>query len=527
MNRSFQQLTKLSKGHKILLGTAFVFLLGSVSIQVMDVIAKNRLINYERYWEARGEDFTFADFAPKPVPDIQNFALTPVVASSYYFLFDETNHVIVSPNLIQPPRTNLVDLMYMNTFGPDWDSVETNLGDWEIGKKTDLKAWQTYYRSSHGKTNGFPIAFRPQDPAADVLLALSKYETNIEELRQAATLPDSRYPLNYSNDFPERIVLVHLGGLESACQVLELRAIAELQNKQNNEAMADVQLMFRLIQSVRTEPFSISCFARTRMLTFVLQPVWEGLQEQDWSDNHLKELDHDLAQFDFLSDCEFAARSERSQALVNLEYLRRTRDLDKWFVDDNSRKSPLLEEALRWAPQFVYYQNELTLMQWYQAWLPTVDAQRHSASPKIGQKAYSDENTQANHMKINNALAQQRLTTYLNPFYVRCCHAQSAIDMARISCALERYRLVEGTYPATLDVLSPRFTGVIPRDIIGGLPLKYHLTTDGNYVLYSVGWNETDDGGATFTSFNGISLHNYDTGDWVWNGPILTVTNHL
>ena len=45
---------------------------------------------------------------------------------------------------------------------------------------------------------------QPQTPAADVLLALSKYDSTIEELRGAAALPASRFPLNYDSQDPLR-----------------------------------------------------------------------------------------------------------------------------------------------------------------------------------------------------------------------------------------------------------------------------------------------------------------------------------
>ena len=38
---------------------------------------------FKREWEAKGEKFDFADFVPPPVPDDQNFALTPIVFTSY------------------------------------------------------------------------------------------------------------------------------------------------------------------------------------------------------------------------------------------------------------------------------------------------------------------------------------------------------------------------------------------------------------------------------------------------------------
>ena len=39
------------------------------------------------------------------------------------------------------------------------------------------------------KTNEFPVAPQPQTPATDVLLALSKFNSAIEELRQSRPTP--------------------------------------------------------------------------------------------------------------------------------------------------------------------------------------------------------------------------------------------------------------------------------------------------------------------------------------------------
>ena len=69
------------------------------------------------------------------------------------------------------------------------------------------------------------------------------------------------------------------------------------------------------------------------------------------------------------------------------------------------------------------------------------------------------------------------------------------MDLARTAIALERYRLAHGEFPESLDALAPQFIAKVPHDVIGGQPLKYRRTADGQFVLYSVGWNETDDGG--------------------------------
>src|SRR5947207_1417432 len=88
-------------------------------------------------------------------------------------------------------------------------------------------------------------------------------------------------------------------------------------------------------------------------------------------------------------------------------------------------------------------------------------------------------------------------------------HNQALVNEAQIACALECYRLAHGDYPETLDALAPQFIAQIPHDIIGGEPLIYRQTIGGFFLLYSIGWNETDDdgkdGGTDFTE-----------GDWVW-----------
>ena len=105
---------------------------------------------------------------------------------------------------------------------------------------------------------------------------------------------------------------------------------------------------------------------------------------------------------------------------------------------------------------------------------------------------------------------------------------QSSIDLARVACALERYRLAHGQYPDTLDALAPQFIGKLPHDIINGQPLHYRRTDDppsqssgaasGKFILYSVGWNETDDGGQIVFTQDG-SVVDREKGDWVWQYP--------
>lgn len=95
---------------------------------------------------------------------------------------------------------------------------------------------------------------------------------------------------------------------------------------------------------------------------------------------------------------------------------------------------------------------------------------------------------------------------------------QTSANEAAVACALERYRLAHGEYPETLDALAPQFIEKIPHDIIGGKPLHYRRMDDGKFLLYSVGWNETDDSGQVVFAKDGSV--DREKGDWVWQYPV-------
>ena len=100
---------------------------------------------------------------------------------------------------------------------------------------------------------------------------------------------------------------------------------------------------------------------------------------------------------------------------------------------------------------------------------------------------------------------------------------QSRVDAAYIACALERYHLAHGTYPDSLDALSPYAPQGLPHDLMSGDAYHYKLQTDGTYLLYSVGWDQVDDGGkVAYKSNDAHSLNrelDREHGDWVWPWP--------
>jgi hypothetical protein len=119
---------------------------------------------------------------------------------------------------------------------------------------------------------------------------------------------------------------------------------------------------------------------------------------------------------------------------------------------------------------------------------------------------------------LYNKYARNMIAACAVPNFTRATQAtvrnQTKISEALVACALERHSAEHGEYPETLAALTPQFIGQIPHDLIGGAPLKYRRTADGKFLLYSIGWNERDDGGVVARNKDGSE--NRTDGDWVW-----------
>jgi hypothetical protein len=498
---------------RLLLGLACLTGLIVLFYAEEDIRGRRAWGQFKAQWEAKGEKFDLAAFIPPPVPDDRNFAMTPVVSTTYGQVLDRNGHHI------SPQDTNVVDRLRMpldvGNGGPT-----NGIGNWQKAISSNLEPWQRYYRQLSLRTNLFPVPPQPQTPAADVLLALRKYDSTIEELRGAAALPASRFPLNYDSEEPFAILLPHLAPLKGCAVVLRLRALAELEAGQSEPALADVSLALRLTDKIRSEPFLISHLVRIAMLAITEQAVWEGLAKHRWTDAQLSELDQQLAAFDFVADYQTAMRGENACQVASTEFLRHhPNQLHNMGVFDSgeagSAHLPDLPGQL--SPSGWFYQNELRSSKFIlEQFLPIGDVGQQTISPTLVKQA--DESLRTMRVSPYSILCKMFLPGLVNSPR-RFAWAQATVNLSRTACTLERHRLAHGKYPETLDALAPQFIAKVPHDPIGGQPLHYRPTDDGQFILYSVGWNEKDDGGiVSLTKGGSVDL---DKGDWVWRYPDL------
>jgi hypothetical protein len=250
----------------------------------------------------------------------------------------------------------------------------------------------------------------------------------------------------------------------------------------------------------------------------MLQPVWEGLAHHKWPDAQLAALDEELAKLDFPAAYRLGLRGELAGQSDEMDLLRRhperVEELGglRDFLGKNTDVSLPGALAARLVPAGWFYQNQYRSARMLEEYsIPVVDASRGTFYPAVarrGEAALAAESASPFNLLARLILpAQGQAAT-------RLAYGQASVDLARTALALERCRLAQGAFPEALDALAPQFIAKVPHDVIGGQPLKYRREADGSFVLYSVGWNETDDGGVAGIDKDGAV--DMQSGDWVW-----------
>ncbi len=459
---------------------------------------------HRKGWEAKGEKFNLVSLAPPPVPDEQNFAMTPLFKTALEF------------RRVRPDTNALAHLENISTSLPSerGGNESLPLGNLAKGNLADLAACREFYRSN---TN-YPQPANSGTAAADILVALGKFDADINELREAAAnRPYSRFPISYDLEPSTHILLPHLSHLKRLILVVNLRTIAELEVGQTQNAFKDLQLSFRLTDAIKGEPILMNHLVRIATLAIPLQGLREGLSRHAWDDPQLAALEQYLGSVNLLAEYKQVIRGERIFSTSALDYLRRHR-----FTQDVNQFTGEIGVATPIGPVFPggwFYQNMLAISEMHQdSVLACVEENARRVFPVSNQRLEMATATLVNSRFHPYRVFASMLFPAVAKATLKAAHMQTFVDEARVACGLERYRLANGKFPKKLEAIVPRFIAAIPNDVMDGQPLRYRTAPDGGYVIYSIGWNAKDDGGGLALSRSGKNV-NTEEGDWVWKYP--------
>lgn len=426
---------------------------------------------FRKEWEAKGEVFDYKKILPKPVPTEKNFAHTPLLKPLFNHEWDKD----LSEGKPRDPEAfkQATALFGMAGKRPD-------LASWPIGKPINLAAWQKFFRTE----KGWPKPDKAGEPADDILAALKKFEKDLATLSQAARdRPLCRFDIKYEATFAA--LLPHMQVLRNAARAYTLRALAQLAKKNSAAALADVEMSLFLVECLADEPILISQLVRIAILKTVLQPVWEGLRQGQWTAAQLAVIDARLGKVDMLKGYALAFRGERDLGNLMIDRLRDGAMANA--ADILGAEVGKLMLAADLAPAGWIDQNKVRLNRLHMEFtFKMVDLKARRVRPDVAE-AFDDMFRDPPGGPYN--ILVNLLMPAIGRVSVRTGEAQASVDMARIACQLEAHKLAKGVYPKSLAALN-----AAPKDVYSGKPYRFKPLKD-RHLIYSLGWNEKDDGG--------------------------------
>lgn len=460
--------------------------------------------DYKRQLEAQGEHLDVDAFFPTPVPDAQNFTQSPAYLQ------------------MNGPE---------NSFGfSDWANYQT----WETGVRRDFYV-----------ANEALAIQRGMQPVFDELYATAaKYPYS-----QASVPFLQKRDREYFSSMTSLVSAMeeNTGGSiiyphwQFRWDVFDARIAAELKLNRSEDAFADLEILFRGQEAFQGTPFNVGSESRMIIMTFVMQPIWEGIAAHEWTPEQLEKIESWLRKINFLADFQQTYRSERAWHNAVWEHMRAIH-ADRLHVC----KAAIL-------PESGYGESTSGTASWMQAarqkFRDFYDTQNEPGTLYLNQLRENrfiqekvltlvDPKSQRVDVRRTNEIAAylenwRDDSHYFESWMVLKCYlfiemlpvfawAQTEVNLAMIACEIERYRLAHGALPGELEDL--HMPG-LPHDLVTGGPLHYHIIGD-HYVLYSTGWNGIDEKGRVVKKSDPyIDKESHTEGDWSWSLKPLQITN--
>ena len=366
-------------------------------------------------------------------------------------------------------------------------------------------------------SNSFEIYGSPMVLSAEDYLAWSdQYVPAFDDVRAALQRPYAIIPGAYVPEYA--MPIPNFVTMRALAQQLGQRAQCDLLLGRPEAAWHELSLIHDVCRILQKPPTGkpetlVEAMINVAISGLYVAIVQDGLHRHAWQEPQLTAIQQQLAGTSLIPWVSEAFREEQVHTITLGERENFLKIISGEVFGAGQRRS-FWEKfpdyiGYELMPRGWVYQNIKCAAQLEQTLLGCLDESNDQVYPE---KARLHSETVSKALQVHSVfhlLANVAIPNFSKAMQT-CAYNQTLANEGQIACALERYHLANGSYPETLDALTPQFIEKIPHDIIGGQPLHYRRAEDGSFLLYSVGWNETDDGGTPGT------LKDVKIGDWVW-----------
>jgi hypothetical protein len=422
------------------------------------------------------------------------------VSGSQGFQFSEIQFSNLVPAQIFVEADSTPSVSDLEDFIPP--DTSTNIGHLQIEATIDNRTFQVVLAGVHITA------------AADYLQWSDQYKSDLDEIREALKRPYARIDCDYSQ--PYLMAVPNFVMMRALAQTLAQRTQCYLLLGEPERALHELTLIKDSCRLLTGKPMIlVSAMINVGISGLYVATIADGMRLHAWQEPQLAAIQEQLAEIN-LSPFVAEAFKEEQTAVCHTAEIAEFSQIMKVVSIGPSSKISLWKKILNlksygydFMPRGWIYQNMVVAAKLSQERIDVFNSTNPIISPLKIENAMSNLAKTLDHSSLFGMLAEISSPNITKAIQTTA-HNQTLVNEGQIVCALERYHLAHGEYPETLDALSPQFMKTIPHDIIGGQPLHYHRTDDGKFLLYSVGWNETDDGGLPGT------LSDVKNGDWVW-----------
>jgi hypothetical protein len=276
---------------------------------------------------------------------------------------------------------------------------------------------------------------------------------------------------------------------------LACAALLNLRDGHHQEALANIQALAGLADLHREECLFVEQIGRVAIGGACIALTWEALQLGGWNDQQLASLQRIWERFDFLTALEKGLEGERAFPLELLARLRspqfRAQSRAKasptpWNYGSRFPAGVLENDALY---GLCHLQGTLILARQLQGGRPLNEVMESLREHQAGIDAKSRSVTRIFYViSVLGILDVSKAVELAG-------QVEALRRLAVVAIALHRHELKHGRFPASINNLAPEFLAAIPRDCMDGKNLKYRVSHDGMFSLYSAGSDGRDDGG--------------------------------
>jgi hypothetical protein len=362
-----------------------------------------------------------------------------------------------------------------------------------------------------------PTAPLTDDQCRLIIDALELNEATLTPLRQLAQFPRGRHPIRYAPDG----ISTHLRHIDDMSMlvtfVLEPLLLADIHDGHLPEALLDCRCLLNLSRSLRDEPILASQHIRYRHYQHdAIRGLERVLGHGRLDRAALADFQAELATELRDDPWEVGIRGERASVEVLFDALQ------------DGRLARLSALRGMWGRPTGPPAPLDPIRDWLQDHMPTDLRPAHAAALRLATRVLATARLPWHERPAAVAALDAERAAATDPvpqalpdlvrMFAYMQMGQARLRCAVTACAVERYRLDHGGWPASLSALVPALLPDVPADPGDGQPIRYRRLDDG-VVIYSVGPDCADNGAASLVDYVWPWPDGADLGIRLWDEP--------